>query len=376
MPDIFGAPAGLEAAAASRRAQQLHELNLSKGELELEAAQMQIDSQRRMLELMNAPSGPGQQQGPMAGVNDLADKMDRLANIALSAGLPEKAKDYAATGSTMRKNAADIEGKRLETDIKEMDLMSSLLQNVKDPVSWQRANAMYMIQTGKQSPWAKLPYNPQVVEQLQLGVASAKDRALTAAAQARTEASRAEVKEREARVPLIKAQTRLAEERRRKLEKAGATARIPKAADIRAITDLITKDFGGAALPEDLRVLARPVAEEMQDLMKQGNLTHSQAAEQAYQTAKARGDFGGLKPRRLDKGSKANPLPLPDDAKKLKKNMYYSKGGQTYLFDGTKFVTQGPITQAEADRMVDEAFEDEEGFDEDTAPAVDYGEEE
>lgn len=374
MPDIFGAPAGLEAAAASRRAQQLHELTLQKGEAELEAANIALESQKRMLELMQSDSRAGGGQAPMAGANDLADKMDRLANIALSAGLPEKAKDYAATGSTIRKNAVDLEGKRLETDIKEMDLMSSLLQNVRDPVSWQRANAMYMIQTGKQSPWARLPYNPQVVEQLQMGVASAKDRALTAAASARTEASRAEVKEREARVPLIKAQTRLAEERRRKLEKAGATTKIPKATDLRAISDQIARDYPGY-LPEDIRTLARPVAEEMLDLLKSGNLTHSQAATQAYQTAKARGDFGGMKPARLEKGSKASPFALPDDPKKLKKNMYYSKGGQVYLFDGTKFVTQGPITQAEADRMVEEAFEDEEELDEDTAPAVDYSEE-
>lgn len=372
MPDIYGAPVGLETAAASRRAEQLHELSLAKGDLELQSAQMALDSQKRMLELMNQPGGGGQ-QGPMAGVNDLADKMDRLANIALASGLPEKAKDYATAGSTLRKNSSDISNKKLETDMKEMELMSGLLANVKDQASWQQANAMYMIQTGKASPWARLPYNPQVVERLQLGVQSAKDRALTAAANARVEATKAEVKERTARLPLIRAQTRLADERRIKLEKAGATSRVPKATELRAITDLINKDYAGY-VQEDIRVLARPVAEEMQNLMREGNLTQSQAAMQAYQNAKSRGDFGGLKPTKPDKGSSANPLEIPDDPKKLKKNMYYTKGGKRYLFTGTSFVPVGSAP-GEINPVEAEAEETEEEFDEDTAPAVDYSEE-
>lgn len=373
MPDIFGAPAGLELAAQGRRAQQQHEQNLQKGELELEAAKMALESQKRMLELMTQDqTGPaGQKPSMISGADDLAGKMDRLAEIALASGLPEKAKDYATTGSTIRKNSIEITNKKLETDIKEMDLMSSLLQGVKDPISWQQANAMFLIQTGRQSPWARLPYHPSLVEKLQMGVASAKDRAQTAAAAARVEASKAEVKEREARVPLIRAQTRLAEERRRKLEKAGATSKIAKPADIRAISDLAAKDYPGYP-PEDIRVLARPVAEEMQDLLKQGTLTHSQAAQTAYDRAKARGDFGGLKPRRPEKGTVANPLELPTDKTKLKKNMYYQKGGAKYLFTGTSFVPvgtgPGEITEEEAD--------EEETFDEDTAPAYDPSEEE
>lgn len=354
MAGVFGAPVGIELAREGRRAQELHDLSLRKGEVELQAAQMTLESQKRMLELMQGGGAAGgKQQSTTSRVTDLADKMDHLAEIAMASGLPEKAKDYATAGSTIRKNQATLNDHKLAADIKEMNLMGSLLDSVKDEQSWRQANAMFQMQTGRASPWARLPYNEQLTDRLRLGVMNAKDRALMRAAQAREDVSEAEVQEKKARVPLINAQRRLADARTEKLKKAGATSVIPKASEIKAITDLMFKDFGGSMLPEDARVLARPIAEEMQRLIKDQEMTQSEAANRAYQNAKARGDFGGYKPRRLDKGSSKNPLPLPDDPKKLKSNMYYLRGGKTYLFTGTAFVPvgkgPGQITEEEED---------------------------
>lgn len=365
MPDLFGMPAGIEAADQGQRARELHNLSMAKGDLELQQAQIELARQNRMLQLMGQrPQGGGQSVN--AGISDLADDMDYLAKIAMDSGMPDKAREYATAGSNIRKNQVDLTEKRLDGDIKEMNLMGSLLADVKDATSWRRANAMFQMQTGRPSPWAQVPYNDQIVDRLRTGVQTAKDRALTKAALARESASEAEVKEREARVPLIRAQKELTEQRTANLRKAGATGQIPKSGDIQAITDLMFKDFGGSQTPEDARVLARPVAEEALRLQKEQNLSKSEASMRAYQKAKARGDFGGLKPRRPDKGSANAPLEMPDQPSKLKANMYYQKGGQKYLFTGTAFVPVGS-----GPGQIEPEAEEEEGLNEDDyAPAT------
>lgn len=355
MPNaMFGAPIGISAAEADVRAQQLHELSMDKGQVELEQAQLQLSAQKQMLDLMKGLGGPQ----PPAGVSlpgeavqqfagdqteYLASTMDALSTMALKSGLPEQAKDYAVSGSALRKNASEIQTAKINQSLKELNLIGSLMDNVHDEASWRQANAMYQMETGKPTPYARMPYNPQVVSELRDGISTAKDKALTAAAKAREQASQAAAKESEARVPLIRAQADLARQRTDNLRKAGATAKIPKASDVRAITDLLTKDYGMAI--EDARVLARPVAERMLDIMKQQNLSQSQAAAKAYQEAKAAGDFGGIRPRIQMSGSADRPLDLPPDKTKLKTNMYYKgKGayaGKVLLWTGTAFVPVG-----------------------------------
>lgn len=357
MPDLYGAPTGILAAEQDKRAQQMHNLSMQKGELELQQARMEMARQKQMLELMKQQGGD--KQSTTSRVKDLASDMDMMASIALQSGMPEKAKDFAIAGSTLRKNQREMISSKLNADIKEMDMMSSLLQNVNDDSTWAQANAMFSMQTGRQSPWAQLPYNPELVSKLQAGIQSNKDRALQSAAKAREAASRAQVSESKVRVDLIKAQTNLANARADKLRKTGTTE--PKADDLRSITDLIHRDFSGAILPEEARVLARPVAERMLDLMGRMNLSKSEAAERAYQEAKAEGTFGGFRPTRQLSGSQTRPLDMPKDKAKLKPNMYY-KGtgayeGMVLLWTGTGFVQ--PPSPDEEDEF--EEFPEEEG---------------
>lgn len=357
MPDLYGAPTGLLAAEQDRRAKQMHDLSMQKGELELSQAKMEMARQQKMLELMTQQGA--KKRSTTSRVDDLASDMDSMAEIAIQAGMPEKAKDYAIAGSTLRKNQREMISSKLESDIKEMNMMSSLLQNVEDEQSWAQANAVFAMQTGRQSPWARLPYNPELIVKLQAGIQSNKDRALQAAAKAREAASRAQVQESGVRVDLIKAQTRLADARADKLKKTGTTE--PKATDLRAITDLINRDFSGGILPEEARVLARPVAERMLELMDRMNLSKSEAAERAYQEAKADGTFGGFRPTRQLSGSLSRPLDMPKDKAKLKPNMYY-KGtgayeGMTLLWTGTGFIE--PPSPDEEDEEFEEFPEGE-----------------
>lgn len=373
---MFGAPVGVSNAEADIRAQQMHELALAKGGVELKQAQMTLAAQERMLQLMQG-LGSGQPQNPQSHMmstvagdssDQLASSMDLMANLAMQSGNPSQAKDFAVAGSTLRHNAAQIQKDRSAQMITELNFLGSLMEGVHDEASWKQANAMYQMQYGKPTPYAQLPYNPRVVEELRNGIMSAKDRALTSAAKAREKASAAVEAEREARVPLIRAQTELARERTTALRKVGAVTKIPKAGDLKAITDLMVKDYGAAMMPEDARVLARPVAERMLEIMKTQSLSQSQAAIKAYQEAKAAGSFGGIAPRPVMKGSAGKPLDLPETKEKLKPNMYYKgKGnweGKTLLWTGAAFVPVGSgpgEIQPDEDEEPDE--EDEEAED-------------
>jgi len=330
-------------------------------------------------------STQGQPQSPLGldgdpGSDLMASQMDRLAQLALSSGLPEKAKEYASTASTLRHNASTISANNLNATIKHLNMLGSLMEGVHDERSWRQANAMYALQTGKPTPYAKQPYNPQLVDQLKMGVMTAKDRALTAAAKAREKSSAEEVEERTLRKDLIKAQTELTKSRTTALKKAGATPLPAKAAEIRAITDLIIKDYGAGVLPEDARVLARPVAEQMVRIMKDTSLPASQAAQRAYQEAKSNGAFGGLRPRPKMTGSADRPLDIPEDSSKLRPNMYYKgKGkhtGKTFLWTGAAFVPVGtgpgeiqPIDEDNEDVVSDEDLDSESDNPDDYVPA-------
>lgn len=383
MPEgMFGAPIGVSQAEADIRAQELHSLAMGEGQVKLKQAQLALSAQEKMIQLMEQSLGQSQQgpQGqataamsPVAGDQSaqLADSLDMMANLAMRSGNPAQSKDFAVAGSTLRKNAAEIQKSKTASMITELNLVGSLMDGVHDEASWKQANAMYQLQTGKPTPYANLPYNPRVVDELRQGIMSAKDRALTAAAKAREKASEAVEKEREARVPLIRAQTALVQERTTALRKAGAVVKIPKAGDVKAITDLMTHEFGGSIMPEDARVLARPVAERMLEIMKSQNLTQSQAAVKAYNEARDSGQFGGIRPRTLLPGQvPAKPLDLPSDKTKLKPNMYY-KGvgnwaGQTLLWTGAAFVPVGK-SQGEVSPQSD---------DEDTSDTGDTGDSE
>lgn len=359
MSDLYGAPSGISAAEADMRANQLAKLTLAGGEIKLQAATIELAQKTKMMEMMS------QQKSSMGA--DLPSQMDTLAQMAMQSGMPEKAANYARVGSELRNTSSTLEKNSMEGAIKKLNVMGSLLTDVHDDVSWKRANAIYTMETGEQSPYAKMPYNPRIVDQLKMGVSTAKDRAMTAAAQARVKSSEASAAESRSRIPLIKAQTEQAEARTRKLDKEGTIGKQAKAEDIRAITDLATVDYGATLYPEDMRVIARPIAERMLQLMQSQNLTKSQAASRAYQESKESGDWGGITPRKQRSGTVQEPMDIPAEKGALKQNKFYrGKGkyeGQTLLWTGKNFqvLDEKNADTGADDEELDEGVDDEEG---------------
>lgn len=395
MSDLWGFAAGREARRESDRKDALANLALRRGDIEiqqgqvaLEQSQLTLDSQKQMIELMRQKSaqrdsdasGTGQtMQVPGATkteTDDLPNSLDELAKMALDSGLPQQAAEYASKASTIRQNASEIRKRATDERIADLTLASNLLSTVGDETSWRQANALFEMTTGKPSPFANLPYSPETVAQIHDSVISEKDRALTDAARARMDASAAQAREAEVRQDLIRAQTTLTRARTAAVEKTGGKP--PKAEDLRAITDLMTAEIG-MSLPEDARVLARPVAERMTELMREENLTRSQAARRAFDEAVANGDFGGIRLRPKSKGSSpTKPMDMPATAQELRPNMYYiGKGkyeGRTLLYTGTGFKVVNPRASAANAPDLDEDDEDgEEGFDNEHTEKVDEG---
>lgn len=371
MSELWGFQAGQSIRRQEDAQIALSQLALRKGDAELmqadvalETSQLALESQKTMLELMrgksakqqDAPKNLGDVAAPAgAGVletQDIPNSLDEMAKMAMQSGLPQQAAEYASKASTIRSNASEIKKREFDTRIGELTLASNLLATVGDETSWRKANALFTMQTGKESPFAEMDYSPELVAMIQDSVVSQKDRAIADAANARVEASNAAAEASRALVPLRKAQENLANARSTALSKVGAVGKQPKAEDLRAVSDLINAEYLGSVTPEDARILARPVAERMLQLQSELSLPRSQAARRAFNEAQARGDFGGLRQRTRMKGDAANPLEMPSTQDSLRPNMFYQgKGkyaGQTLLWTGTGFRMATPAEVAEA----------------------------
>lgn len=384
MSELYGFQAGQRLRQQDDQARQLNQLAMQKGAQDIEAGKIALESselaltaQKKMIDLLNHrdTATADRQSGapPLGGeaeTSTIPDGLDDLAAMAMASGMPQQAAEYASKASTIRNQASEIATRATDSRIKELKLIGNLLDNVHDQTSFDQANALYSMTTGHKSPFAGQRYNPGLIDRVRGAMENEKDKALTAAAKARTNASIAATKEREARVALIRAQTSLTQTRDTALNKAGAVGKQPKAEDLRAVSDLINSEYMGSVTPEDARILARPIAERMNDLMASQNLTRSQAATRAFLEAQASGDFGGLRKRNQMPGTKTKPLEMPESKEKLKPNMYYrGKGkyeGQLLLWNGKGFTVAQPgqgngnvTAREEADDTADAVAEGE-----------------
>lgn len=371
MTELWGAVAGMQAGDENNRQnaivqmkkaafpleQQSARLTLEEQGLKIQQAQMALEHQKKFMELMQAEPQGGAAGKPDDGsgvIDPLAAEMDRMGKAALGAGMPEQAKDYFTSASTMRKNQAEISEKASKAHADELTLVSNLLSNTHDQASWDQGNHIYEMEMGKPSPVAHLPYSPQLVESLKLGHMNAKDQALTAAAEARAKASLATAAEGKARLELISSQNKLALARAAAVAKAGGKAVLPTAEDLRAVTDLVTHDHEDL-LPADARMYARPVADRMLELMRTNSLSRSDAAKQAYNEFKQNGHFEGIPNTRYEPGSERKPMDLAKGTKigDLKPNMYYKNSkGQVALWNGRAF--EPPKKPVGDDEVTDE----------------------
>jgi hypothetical protein len=363
MAELTGFFAGERIAEEAQQHDELFRQQMEQGNVtlkqqgvNLEASQIALDSQKKMIDLLSRSdigSGSGEDKSSQS-TETLPNALDQMSMMYVQSGLPAQAVDTANKAATLRSNQSAIEHRQLQDAIKHLTIAADLTQDVHDQASWEKANQQYELITGDKSPLKDkngklLDYSPELMDNLQNSIQTAKDKALTAAAQARARASEAEIKERQARIPLLEAQKNATEARDANLRKTGAKG--PKPESLQAITDLITKDYAGAYLPEDARVIARPIAERATELIQTQGLSSSAAASRAYQEAKTRGDFGGARPRTPGSGTFNKPIPLPSEGGKIDKtkvrpNLWYNVNGTPMLYINGAFHTQQELEKA------------------------------
>lgn len=340
MSELWGWASGQQQASHDQQSQMLTNLQLNEGAQKLAAgdiaikqADIQLQSQQKMLSLLqgaqatrSSTGSPGQQASAQS--ESLASNMDMLANFALESGMPEQAKEYANSASTIRKNQASVEENQAKLQQQHASITGTLMENVHDQQSFDNALMIYQLETGQKSPFAGQKYSPQLADQIRNRASTILQQSQIKLNDAKTKEADAQTQDAKARQPLIDAQKREADARTEYLEKHGGAANLPSAGDLKSVTDLISSSYDVDTSQDaaNARVLARPVAERAKEMMQENpSLTQSAAARRAYQEALTRGDFAGLTPKRSMPGSDPEkPRPMPKNQKGLKENQWYT----------------------------------------------------
>lgn len=313
-----------------------------------DSAELDVANKRRMQDLLLRRA-----QGEVVGGNNMADQLTDVFNMQLGAGLVSEAEKTARAVGYLKGKAAQIDNwqstqkiNQLKADKLRADSAAALAADVTDQDSFDRANALFQFSHGTPSPYAGLPYSPELLERIQAGAVSVSrqiELQMRAEENASKERNRVSAESlRKVREQDIQERSRLAKEREERLAKAGG-GKVPTTPteDIRQATRLIAKDYpkleGGAA------EAASTIAAEAQMLLRRNPaLDRASAIQQAYNAARLRGDFqeqpGGFlssDKQKFESGGKTadNPIALPSDGKGMVAGRYYSnKSGQVGLY--------------------------------------------
>lgn len=351
---------------------------------EADAKALEVANMKRFQALMQtrALGQSADQQG------DMEDKLWDLAGMAADSGMLTQAEKLSGAASLVsyRRQAtatqAATENVRLLQGVRQQaNILSETVGTAKDEDSWRIGNELYRSRMGEPSPYADMPYSPELVDQINKSAMTANQRA-TEAERALTRRATKDYRDR--RLKQIDKQNdirdkRLDIERNRedRLAKGGGGKSVvrPSDGEIKAAKTLITKEFPDIEGAQDA---AYNIASEARALMRANPaLDSSTAISQAYQAARANGDFtsvdgafGTRFGRKTTYGSgksSASPRSLPMaegkiDAGKLKpKTWYMSPQGVPGMWTGRGFVLAGPSSSTGApgeDGLDDDEEED------------------
>jgi hypothetical protein len=241
-----------------------------------------------------------------------------MAQIFAEAGLPNKAEqamktatsamshEVALRAQTLREATAKLTGAKQTATI-----MSNLAADVTDQESWDRANQVYSQVSGKESPFAKMPYDPKFVEMIKDSAITMKQKADMAEKAAMDAARIANIKSLDAH---RQAQEQIARDKmQQQRERATAVGKVggkdvgaPAAGEIAAAKGLLRGE-DGLVSETDLPTAAFDVAAKARAIRKSNpGIAADEALRQAVIEKKMSGDFQpptpGMKVFGLDTG--------------------------------------------------------------------------
>lgn len=315
MADMFGGPIGTDAYDQNQRegvktnALALTSLaharyyNAEAAEKEEKARQEGVMGQL-MASGGGAPGGPGAAPG---GAFSISDRFDFLARTAANSGLVTQAQTLAKTAAELRsKEASTLSAQTTArvNQIKEVkersQLMGQLFGGATDEASWNRANALFTFQTGKESPFAGVPYSQELANSIQQQSLEMKERLDLAEKKLSREALAdyrgARLSQHDASNSIAQERLKLEREREARLAKAGGKGTVGAATteEVREVkrrmelANIDTKGIDAASLNST----AFTVASRARELQKENPaLGRAQAIERAFIEAQENGDL-------------------------------------------------------------------------------------
>lgn len=344
---------------------RLKEAQASKEELANK--QQQIFLKRMQDRAAAVASQPGSPTNPVNQLYDLASQAGEIASDSFAAGLVTQGGNALRASALARLDSARIDTAQtvqrlngLKSAKAETELTGSLMGPVNDQASWDRANALYTFQTGKPSAYAGLPYSAELVNHI-------KNSAIEAGKQVELRLREEENSSRDrnrssadalrkVREEAIRSAAAIAREREDRLAKNGGKPVTKTPAEDTALANkLLEKEYPSLVGANSEAALT--IAGEAQILLRRNPaLSRPQAIQQAYNEAKARGDFetekamvpwanDKVKYNRKEEGigkTPDKPATVPQDPKALVSGQYYTNGkGQTAQWTGSGFKIVG-----------------------------------
>jgi len=169
--EMFGSPVGTMAALASAHTQAQTEGTVAETRwrnVETQIKQSELDMQNRFASGM-ANLGQGG-QSPV----DMADQIDRMAQIAANAGRPGMAADLSGKSAELRLHTAQFAYEGMQMDFQnlknqhaDMQLQGEAVAGAENQDSFDAGNRRYKTMTGKESPYVGMVYSPQLMKEIQ-----------------------------------------------------------------------------------------------------------------------------------------------------------------------------------------------------------------
>jgi len=348
MSELFGAPSGISAYLKDEHTQATTRYNNS-----MAAKAEEETSQAQRLQALMQQEGASPQQ--IGSVQDPAAKLMNLSNLAFRAGSVKMGTELAGKASEIQRrqvlneqSLSTIEKQELESNLKLSQLARELSKGATDQISWQKANATFEMLTGQKSPFAAMPYSPELVGTIQNSM-------ITTEQKLRAEYNAAEHERKVARDKqdaidkaltrgLRSAELELKRGREARLAKNGGSkmkpAGMPTEREVDEARNLL-KDMG---LPKgDLDDVAEEVAQEARRMWKNNPaLTPKEAIAKVLFDKQKSGDLvpgesNMIMPNTGKAFSPLRPMANPGSKEKLVPGQYYTTPRGVARWNGQTF---------------------------------------
>jgi hypothetical protein len=289
------------------------------------------------------------------GAGSISDLLLGQSDMWAKAGSPVKAAALAQQAAQARAHEATARAAQVREAAAKVKMQgdqfkraTELLSGVKDQESWQNANTLFEKETGQESPFKSIPYDPDTVKALQGAAMTAYQKAQVElrgkAVQATITNVASEIKSRAVRDGVALERLRVSQQREQRLSKAGGKdIGAPGKAEVSAADKLI----GDTGLEGDERdAAAFSIASEAKMLRRKNSaLSADEALRQAALTAKMNGSITPGQHNYLSPNVPAKfnaPVSLPTSGKKsdLVPGQLYKQGDKTarWTKDGWQLV--------------------------------------